>query len=154
MRTAFALVPRLWNKLSKGREPASLVNLMVIFCSQFTCLAGTLAGLSAVPLVRCDIICDNHVTTSSLFLAWDRKRTECRSVLVARVNSTNPYRHMTDSHTLCGLFCPVIVGFFFPPSHIAFVCQSSRACYSRVLVKGMWCLCLNSVPRKCDLKEP
>lgn len=55
-------------------KPVSLLNLLFIFCYPFTCLVGTLAGLSAVPLVQCDIICDNHVTTSSLFLAWDRKK--------------------------------------------------------------------------------
>lgn len=55
-------------------KPVSLLNLLFIFCYPFTCLVGTLAGLSAVPLVQRDIICDNHVTTSSLFLAWDRKK--------------------------------------------------------------------------------
>lgn len=98
-------------------KPVSLLNLLFIFCYPFTCLVGTLAGLSAVPLVQRDIICDNHVTTSSLFLAWDRKNTECHSVLVARINSTNPYRHVTDSHIAWTVFVLSSSSFLFFPSH-------------------------------------
>lgn len=98
-------------------KPVSLLNLLFIFCYPFTCLVGTLAGLSAVPLVQRDIICDNHVTTSSLFLAWDRKKNRvsfgsCRTHQQHQsISSCDRQPHSMDC------FCPVIIIISFFPSY-------------------------------------